>query len=165
MKKLNTRMITVIGVLIAMEVILSRFLSINAPSVKIGFAFVPCALCAVLFGLAPTVILEILADLLGATLFPSGSFFPGFTLTAALRGLSYGLLLGKKQSPARILIAVVINQLALGLCMNTLWISILYGSSFGALLVTRMVQSLVLIPVELVVITAVVKFGKRVKKA
>ena len=72
MKKLNTRMITVIGVLIAMEVILSRFLSINAPSVKIGFAFVPCALCAVLFGLGPTVILEILADLLGATLFPSG---------------------------------------------------------------------------------------------
>ena len=59
MKKLNTRMITVIGVLIAMEVILSRFLSINAPSVKIGFAFVPCALCAVLFGLAPTVIMRV----------------------------------------------------------------------------------------------------------
>ena len=165
MKKLNTRMITVIGVLIAMEVILSRFLSINAPSVKIGFAFVPCALCAVLFGLAPTVILEILADLLGATLFPSGSFFPGFTLTAALRGLSYGLLLGKKQSPARILIAVVFNQLALGLCMNTLWISILYGSSFSALLVTRSIQNLVLIPVEFIMITAIVKFGKRIKKA
>ena len=164
MKKLNTRMITVIGVLIAMEVILSRFLSINAPSVKIGFAFVPCALCAVLFGLAPTVILEVLADLLGATLFPSGSFFPGFTLTAALRGLSYGLLLGKKQTPARILLVVLFNQLVLGLCVNTLWISILYGSSFTALLVTRLVQCLVLIPVEFVVITAIVKFGKRIKK-
>jgi ECF transporter S component (folate family) len=164
MKKLNTRMITVIGVLIAMEVILSRFLSINAPSVKIGFAFVPCALCAVLFGLAPTVILEILADLLGATLFPSGSFFPGFTLTAALRGLSYGLLLGKKQTPARILMVVLFNQLVLGLCVNTLWISILYGSSFAALLVTRVVQCVVLIPVEFVVITAIVKFGKRIKK-
>lgn len=164
MKKLNTRMITVIGVLIAMEVILSRFLSINAPSVKIGFAFVPCALCAVLFGLGPTVILEILADLLGATLFPSGSFFPGFTLTAALRGLSYGLLLGKKQTPARILMVVLFNQLVLGLCVNTLWISILYGSSFTALMVTRVVQCLVLIPVEFVVITAIVKFGKRIKK-
>ena len=163
MKKLNTRMITVIGVLIAMEVILSRFLSINAPSVKIGFAFVPCALCAVLFGLGPTVILEILADLLGATLFPSGSFFPGFTLTAALRGLSYGLLLGKKQTPARILICVLFNQLVLGLCVNTLWISILYGSSFAALMVARVVQCLVLIPVEFVVITAIVKFGKRIK--
>ena len=163
MKKLNTRMITVIGVLIAMEVILSRFLSINAPSVKIGFAFVPCALCAVLFGLGPTVILEILADLLGATLFPSGSFFPGFTLTAALRGLSYGLLLGKKQTPARILLVVLFNQLVLGLCVNTLWISILYGSSFSALLLTRVMQCLVLIPVEFVVITAIANFGKRIK--
>ena len=163
MKKLNTRMITAIGALVAMEVILSRFLSINAPSVKIGFAFVPCALCAVIFGLGPTVILEVLADLLGATLFPSGSFFPGFTVTAALRGLTYGLLLGKKQTPARILICVLINQLVLGLCVNTLWISILYGASFTALLVTRVVQCAVLIPVEFVVITAIVKFGKRIK--
>lgn len=163
MKKLNTRMITAIGALVAMEVVLSRFLSINAPSVKIGFAFVPCALCAVIFGLGPTVILEVLADLLGATLFPSGSFFPGFTVTAALRGLTYGLLLSKKQTPARILMCVLINQLVLGLCVNTLWISILYGSSFTALLVTRVVQCAVLIPVEFVVITAIVKFGKRIK--
>ena len=163
MKKLNTRMITVIGLLVAIEVVLSRFLSINAPSVKIGFAFVPCALCAMLFGLGPTVILEVLADLLGATLFPSGSFFPGFTLTALLHGLSYGLLLGKKQTPVRILLCVLFNQLVLGLCLNTLWISILYGSSFGALLVTRVVQCLVLIPVEFVVITAIAKFGKRIK--
>ena len=163
MKKLNTRMITVIGVLIAMEVILSRFLSINAPSVKIGFAFVPCALCAVLFGLAPTVILEVLADLLGATLFPSGSFFPGFTLTAALRGLSYGLLLGKKQTPARILLVVLFNQLVLGLCVNTLWISILYGSPYWGLVGLRLAQCLPLIPVEFVVITAIAKFGKRIK--
>ena len=164
MKHTNTRMITAIGVLIAMEVVLSRFLSINAPSVKIGFAFVPCALCAVLFGLIPTVTLEVLADLLGATLFPSGAFFPGFTVSAALRGLSYGLLLGKKQTPLRILLCVLFNQLVIGLCVNTLWISILYGSSFAALLVTRVVQCAVLIPVEFVVITAIAKFGKRIKK-
>ena len=164
MKKLNTRMIATIAMLVAIEVVLSRFLSINTPFVKIGFAFVPCALCAMLFGFGPTVMLEVVADLLGATLFPSGSFFPGFTLTAALRGASYGLLLGKKQTPVRIGLAVVFNQVVLGLMMNTLWISILYGSSFGALVVTRSVQCLVLIPVEFVVITAIAKFGKRVVK-
>ena len=163
MKKLNTRMIAMIGMLVAVEVVLSRFLSINTPFVKIGFAFVPCALCAVLFGFGPTVILEIIADLLGATLFPSGSFFPGFTLTAALRGASYGLLLHKKQTPVRILLVVLFNQLVLGLLMNTLWISILYGSPFGALVVTRLAQCLPLIPVEFIVITAIAKFGKRVK--
>lgn len=163
MKKLNTRMIATIGMLVALEVILSRFLSINAPNFKIGFAFVPCALCAMLFGFGPTVCLEIVADLLGATLFPSGSFFPGFTLSAALRGASYGLLLGKKQTPGRILLVVLFNQLVLGLVVNTFWISILYGSAFGPLMVTRLVQCLPLIPVEFVVITAIAKFGKRIK--
>ena len=116
-----------------------------------------------IFGFGPTVVLEILADLLGATLFPSGSFFPGFTLTAALRGASYGLLLSKKQTPVRILLVVLFNQLVLGLALNTLWISILYGSAYGPLLVTRLVQCLPLIPVEFVVITAIAKFRKRVK--
>ena len=164
MKKLNTQMITTIGVLMAIEIVLSRFLSINIWSNKIGFAFVPCALCAVLFGVGPTVILEILADLLGATLFPSGAFFPGFTLTAALRGLSYGLLLGKEQTPVRIAAVTLFNNLVLGLGLNSLWISILYGSPFEALIVARVVQCLILIPVEFVVITAIVKFGKRVVK-
>jgi len=163
MKKLNTRMIATIGMFVAIEVVLSRFLSINAPNFKIGFAFVPCALCAMLFGFGPTVMLEVVADLLGATLFPSGSFFPGFTLTAALRGASYGLLLNRKQTPARILLVVLFNQLVLGLGLNTLWISILYGSAYGPLLVTRLVQCLPLIPVEFVVITAIAKFRKRVK--
>ena len=163
MKKLNTRMIAMIGMLVAVEVVLSRFLSINMPNFKIGFAFVPCALCAMLFGFGPTVVLEILADLLGATLFPSGSFFPGFTLTAALRGASYGLLLSKKQTPVRILLVVVFNQLVLGLALNTLWISILYGSAYWPLLVTRLIQCVPLIPVEFVVITAIAKFGKRIK--
>ena len=37
------------------------------------------------------------ADLLGSAVGTSGlSFFPGFTLTAALRGLTYGLLLYRK---------------------------------------------------------------------
>ena len=164
MKKLNTRMITTIGVLIALEVILSRFLSINIWSNKIGFAFVPCALCAVMLGLVPTVILELLADLLGATLFPSGAFFPGFTLTAVLRGFSYGLLLGKRQTPWRILAVVLFNNLVLSLVLNSLWISILYGSPIEALIVARVIQCLVLIPVEFVVITAIVKFGKRVAR-
>ena len=163
MKKLNTRMIATIGMLVAVEVVLSRFLSINTPFVKIGFAFVPCALCAVLFGFGPTVALEVVADLLGATLFPSGSFFPGFTLTAAMRGASYGLLLHKKQTPLRILAVVLFNQLVLGLLVNTLWISILYGSPYGALVVTRLAQCLPLIPVEFVIIAAVAKFGKRIK--
>lgn len=162
MKKLNTRMVVTLGLLIAIEVVLSRFFSINAWNIKVGFAFVPCALCGVMFGVGPTVIVELLADLLGATLFPSGMFFPGFTLTAGLRGLSYGLILHKKQTPAYILTAVLFNQLVLGLLLNTLWISVLYGSPYIPTLLSRVPQCLLLVPVEFVVIGAIAKFGKRV---
>lgn len=161
MKKTNTRMVVLLGLLVAMEVVLSRFMSFNAWNVKIGFAFVPCALCAVLFGFGPTVVLEVVADVLGAFLFPSGSFFPGFTLTAALRGASFGLLLHKKQSIPRVLAVVLFNQLVLGLLLNTLWISILYQSPFVPLMLTRVFQCFILGPVEFIVILTISKFGKR----
>ncbi len=38
-----------------------------------------------------------LADLIGATLFPAGPFFAGFTLSAFLTGLIYGLILYKRE--------------------------------------------------------------------
>lgn len=163
MKKMNTRMITMIGILVAVQVILSRFLSINAWNLKIGFAFAPIALCGILMGVGPTAIMAAVADVLGALLFPSGMFFPGFTLTALLHGATNGLLLYKSQHPVRIGLAVLIDQLVLGLLLNTFWISILYGSPYWGVLATRVPQCLIMIPVEFVIITMLAKFGKRVK--
>ena len=87
MKKLNTRTIAQLAILVAMEVVLSRFLSINIWSNKIGFAFVPVAVTAMLYGPLTTGLTAAAADLIGALLFPSGPFFPGFTLTAFLGGV------------------------------------------------------------------------------
>ena len=75
---------------------------------------------------------------------------PGFTLTAALTGALFGLLLHQKRTPARIAAAAAVNQLVLSLMLNTLWISILYGSPYGPLFLTRSVQTLVMLPVQLV---------------
>ena len=147
----------VCAVLIAAAIVLSRFLSINAWNLKIGFTFIPIFLAGYLFGPVKGALVGGVADLLGALLFPIGAYFPGFTLTCALEGATYGSLLHKKQTPARILIAVGIVQLVLGLLVNTYWISILYGSPFVPLLATRAVQCIVMIPVEFIVIGAMSK--------
>lgn len=162
MKKLNTKTLVLMSLLVAIQVVLSRFLSINAWNLKIGFAFAPVALSGILMGIGPTAIVAVVADLLGALLFPSGMFFPGFTLTALLHGATYGLLLHKNPGPIRVGIAVVIDQLVLGLMLNTLWISILYGSPYFGVMVTRIPQCLIMLPVEFVIITMLAKFGKRV---
>ena len=157
MSKITTRMLTYLAFLTALEVVLSRFLSINAWNVKIGFSFVPIVIAAMLFGPVPAGIVGALGDFLGATLFPIGPYFPGFTLTAFLTGLVFGVFLYKKQTILRTVSAVLIQQIFLSLLLNTYWISVLYSSPYVPLLKTRLIQVAVLGPVQFLVITAIVK--------
>ena len=161
----STKMLPVMSLLTAVEIVLAHFLSINAWNIRIGFSFVPIAMAGMLLGPLPTGIVAAAADLLGALLFPTGPFFPGFTLTAFLTGVVFGQLLYQKQSPFRILCAVLINQLVLSLLLNSFWISVLYGSPYLPLLGTRIIQTAILIPVQIVVIGALSRIpGLRAKK-
>ena len=158
--KMNVQTLVTLSVLIAIELILSRFLSISAWNIKIGFSFVPIAIAATAYGPVEAGIVGGVGDLVGALLFPIGAYFPGFTLTAFLTGVVFGLFLHKRQTLGRVLGAVAVNQLILSLLLNTLWISILYGSEFGPLLVTRIFQCLILAPMQIVLIGSVTKVIK-----
>lgn len=166
MKYTNTQRLTTLGLLIAMEIVLSRFLSLSAWNVKIGFSFVPIALAAILYGPMAGAVVAALGDLIGAILFPIGAYFPGFTFTALCTGAVLGLLLHKKQSLARVIAAVAVNQLVFSLLVNSLWISLLYTSPYLPLLATRIFQCVVLGPVQVVGIFLLVKvrgrFGKEI---
>jgi len=163
MANINTKRLVNLAMLTALEIVLSRFLSITAWNTKIGFAFVPVVVAAMLYGPLSAGIVAALADFVGALLFPVGAYFPGFTLTAFLMGAVYGLCLYKKQSFPRILLAVAVHQLALSLLLNTLWISLLYGSPFRALLVSRLPQCAILAAVQLALIPLLAKALPRLK--
>ena len=102
-KKFDTSMIVYIGVLTAMEIVLNRFLSINAWNLKIGFSFVPVAIAGMLFGPIPAAIVAALGDFVGALVFPIGPYFPGFTFTAFLTGIVFGFFLKGKTTVPRVL--------------------------------------------------------------
>jgi len=165
--KFDVRTIVFLGLLIAIEVVLSRFLSFSVWNIKIGLSFIPIVIAAMMFGPVQAGIVGALGDFLGATLFPIGAYFPGFTLTAFLTGIVFGLFLHKKQTLPMILGAVAINQLILSQFLNTYWISVLYGSPFSGLFVTRIVQTLILMFVQVAVILALTKSSAKVfrKKA
>ena len=91
--KKRIRFLACIAMLSAMQVVLSRFLSTQTPVVKIGFGFVPVMFAGALYGAGGGALAGALSDVVGALLFPSGSYFPGYTLTAALSG-GGGVLLG-----------------------------------------------------------------------
>ena len=164
MKKLDVKAMVVCAALIAAAIVCSRFLSINAWNLKIGFTFITVFLAAYLYGPVGGALVGGVADLLRATLFPIGAYFPGFTLTCVLQGTVYGLLLNKKQTPIRILLAVGIVQLVLGLLLNTLWISILYGAPFVAVLIPRLAQAAGMGVVEVLCICFMTKYVPQMKR-
>lgn len=142
-KRNSVNQIVIMGVLIAMDVILTRFLSIQTPVTRIGFSFVARVIAAIVLGPLSAAAAAGIADFVGMIAFPSGTYFPGFTLTAIMFGLIYGLFLHKKVTPVRIVGAVVTSQIVCSLGLNTLWLTMMTGSSFAALLSTRLIQALV----------------------
>lgn len=66
----KTKHMVWMGILIAVSIVLSRFLSFSAWNVKIGFAFIPIVIGAVLFGPVQGGIAAAAADFWGPYCFP-----------------------------------------------------------------------------------------------
>jgi ECF transporter S component (folate family) len=151
-KRLTVQRMVLIAVLIAFHVVVTRFLSIQTPFVRIGFGFLAIVFAAVLLGTVEAAIVGGVSDLLGALLFPSGPFFPGFTLTAVLTGVVFGLFLNKKVTILRAVFSSAIVEFVLGMILNTIWICVLYGKAFLVLLPTRAMQAVGMFFVQVVMI-------------
>lgn len=171
----NVLMITQLSVLVALEIVLSRFLSISLWNQKLGFSFVALAMAGMLYGPTGGAIVGGLSDFIGAILFPIGAYFPGFTLTNAIVGVIFGLFLNgkliekrKNKTLSLILytdISVVLNLFFCTLLLNTMWISILYKTPLRELMATRLIQCLIMIPIEMIVLPMLYQLSKKIKKA
>ena len=155
MKKLTTKALAQVAMLIALEIIFTRFLSIQTPIVRIGFGFLPIAIIAILHGPLMAGVGYAIGDLIGFSLFGTGVFFPGFTFSAFLTGVIFGLFLyGGPKSTGRIILAVVIVTVVVRLGLTTLWLSMMFDRAFIALLPTRIVTSFAMAPIMVVLIRA-----------
>lgn len=158
MKNKTVEKLVILAMLLALTIVLSRFLSISAYNIKIGFSFIPIVICAYLYGPIYAAGLAGIADFLGAILFPIGTYFPGFTITAMLSAAVFGLFLKNKYTTTRLIIMVLINQLVNGLVINTMFISVLYGGDYYALMLTRIPQYLIMIPVQFIMVKVILKY-------
>jgi ECF transporter S component (folate family) len=147
--------------LIALDVVLTRFGSVNLWDRRIGFSFVAVALAAYLYGPIGGMVVHGLADAIGAIAFPTGAYFPGFTVTAMAIGAIYGAFFYRNTKVWRIAVGVVTSQLACSIVLNTLWISLTNHTPFWALLPGRLTQAAVMTPVQLVVLPLILKAFER----
>lgn len=148
--------IIIAGLLLATTIVLNRFLSVKTPVLVVSFSFIPVMLSGILLGPWWTMAVAGLADLIGALLFPFGSYFVGYTISAVVSGFIYGMFLQKKfnTTKKRFIINLVISTLlVLIICnagLNSLWIHITLKKAIWVILPTRLLKQLIMLPIQVV---------------
>lgn len=149
---LHLQILLRVAVLAAMDVLLMNYLGIHTQYFKIGFSFVPIALCGMLYGAKWGTACAGLGDLINCFLGPYG-WYPPLTLSACLNGFLFGFFLkGRSDQLGAIIAAVVTFQLGVSLLLNTWFLSLLYSTPFLQLMITRVPQVLLMLPIQIIVL-------------
>jgi ECF transporter S component (folate family) len=148
--------------LIALSVILSFFTIQLSDVLKIGFSFIPLAMGGMLFGPAVGGVMGVVGDILGYFVKPSGPFFPGFTLNALITGAIYGFFFYRRPvTLRRCVLASLTVVIVINLLLNPLWLSILYGHAFIALVSVRIIKNIVMFPINTALLYASLRLLER----
>ena len=155
----RVRSLTMAAMLLAIQVLLGFVASIPiGSSIRISFGYLALASAGALLGPAVAPINGALADVIGFVLKPTGPYFPGFTITGLVSGLIYGLMLYRRDiTLKRLLVTKLLIDVFCNLLLNTLWLNMLYGKAFFALLPGRALKNLLQYPVDVILLYPVMR--------
>lgn len=153
----KTQVLAFSGMLIAVAAVLGFFKVPISSVLEIRFQSIPMAIGGILFGPVTGGIIGAASDVICYLVKPTGPFFPGFTISYFLTGLIFGLMLhNKKPSLVRIIIAESLSAVLIGILLNSVWLSLLYGNGFVAVLTARVLKEIIMIPIHSAIIYAIV---------
>lgn len=163
-KYFSVKTLVASALLVALNIVFTRLLSIDAGPVRIGFGFIPIAFGSMLFGIVPGTIIAIVADLLGALLDGAGIWL-GFTFSAALYGVTYAYLFHREKSVKNIAVCVVFQAILIDALMGALWYFLYTGMDFLIALLGRSINAVAMIPIKIITLKYLWKYvGERLKK-
>ncbi len=158
-KKLTTKDLVTMAVLMALTIILGRTLAIPTPVSRISFSFLPIAVAGMLVGPVWAGIMAFAADFLGTMINAFGGvYFPLFGLTEFCYGFIYGLFFYQKEiNWKRILfclLATLAFYLTVGVATQYIYWNLFMEESraVGPIIQARAMTALVNYPVRFVVI-------------
>lgn len=161
----TTAVLTGTSLLTAIYVVLHAFTTIVVNAViQIRFSPLALALTGALYGPIAAGLSGAVGDLIKCIVRPTGAFFPGFTLGEFVRGFIYGIILYKRKPTAlRVAAATICSCVVVDFVLTTLWLTMMGNGAFFALLVTRILKIVIMIPIEFVMVYGALKVAERTK--
>lgn len=149
MISIKTKHLITASLLAAVAVVLTRFFGIPLGIYRISLGTIPIMLSGIILGPFWGFATGTVADLVGVLINSQGGpYFPGFTLTTALVGFLPGFFLkDKKPSLGKLALAIGVTEILCHVLLNTVWVSMITGKAYIALLPPRIVSRIVHFPV------------------
>lgn len=124
----------------------------------VRITFVATGLSGLFFGPWLTAMLGIATDLIKYMIRPNGPYFPGFAFNAALDGFLSGAFLYRRPvTPTRVFFLRLTITVVINLGLSSLWLSMMYGKAFIALVSARLLKNLLFLPFETALLYFVLK--------
>ena len=174
-KIFSTRSLTLMAALIAIQIILARFFSIQTDTLRLSFEIIPVILAGMWMGPVCGAIVAVTADILGTIIQGYGAWFPPLVLgplsTGILSGLSTKYIfrssLAETKDTWKVAVTVftvsVLSTFVFGLVGSTLYSIIMKGNTtaFHIIIWTNFLQRLLTKPLIIVVDTVIVTVVNR----
>ncbi len=154
----NIKILSLCAVFISIQVMSTGIFVQVSENLRIYFSFLFTALFSMLGGPVMALISGFCADILSFMLFPSGTFFFGYTLSAMLGAFIFALLLWDtritivKIALSRILITGFVNIL-----LGSLWTTMMFSKGFLFYVTKSAIKNLALLPFEILILVIVFK--------
>lgn len=150
MKKLrDTKTLTAAAMLTAIGIVLGFFKVPINQLIEIRFGSIPICIAGVLFGPGVGGVVGALVDVGGYLVKPTGPFFPGFTVSSAVTGIIFGLMLHeKKLTVPRMVMAEIVYTVIVCVLMHSYWLNLLYlHDGYLAVIIARLPKQLIMVPI------------------
>ena len=153
------------SLLMTINILLDLFTLQILPTLHVSFEFLASAATGMFFGPVVGAICGGLGDVIKYILNPKVVFFPGFTISAIVGGIIYGLILYKKEvTVLRCILTEVLITIIVSVCLNTYWLSILYEKAFLFLFWQRIAKSVIMLPINITLMYVVLRYIGKIKK-
>lgn len=164
LKKIST--LTATAMLTALKNIVDLFRIPVSNILEVGFTHLVSGVTAFYYGPIVAGVAGILSDTIGYILRPSGPYFPGFAFNEFVIGFIYGLFFYKKNiTLGRVIIAQLFVAIITGLILTPLWLHILYGNAYIALVSARIITQAIKFPIDCFLLYFLLKSISKIKKA
>ena len=160
MKKIDVRTMTISGFLIALNIILSRFITI--PGI-INFGGFPIIFAGIVFGPVVGGIVGTIGDIVSFIVRPTGAFMPHFVLTSALTGIIPGLVVKVLRNNLndsklwKVFIAILIGQVITTVLMVPYFRQILFAQPFVVNAVRAVQKQAINVPAYAIMINMLIR--------